>query len=249
MREALPSDFELEPARHGNSATVAFVRGGDDGLVLKHAAEPPYAQWLRIEGEVLQALASTELPVPIVIALEPGPDDVWLLLSRLPGDPLCEVLERTEVEHRRGLLRQTGALLGRIHTAAVPASLLRRDSTPWWRRPRVDVPSTSSGEVLGATRLEGTQPPAVFVHGDFTLDNVLADPTPSGVVDWGGAGMGDPRYDLALALLSAGGGDRLPPAAEVRAFYEGYLETVATVPELHDAIARTITTKGDPSQR
>lgn len=245
LREHLPAGFELEAARHGTSSTVAFVRGGGDALVIKRATEPPYVQWLRVEVRVLEQLEGVDLPVPRVVAHEQGPQGLWALLTRLPGEPLCDVLER-EAAKREPWLRRTGALLGRIHTTAVPEAVLERDSTPWWRRPRLDGPSASSGEVLGATRLHGRQPPPVFVHGDFTLDNVLVDDDGAlGVVDWGGAGRGDPRYDLALALLSAGGGARLPPATEVRAFYEGYLEAVAGLPSLRESIAATLTASSD----
>ncbi|MCB9719023.1 MAG: phosphotransferase [Myxococcales bacterium] len=248
IRAALPASFELEPARHGCSTTVAFVRGAEVPLVLKRAADPPYAGWLRVEAEILPRIVAAGLPAPAVVAMDDGPHGVWLLLERLPGEPLCELLPRLDPDERPAWLRRTGALLGRIHTTRVPMDLLEHDSTPWWQRPRVDLPSTSSGEVLGATRLHAEPPPpAVFVHGDFTLDNVLADGDAlSGVVDWGGAGRGDPRYDLALALLSAGGGTRLPPPAELRAFYEGYLDAVAGVPELRRSIGAALGATAEP---
>lgn len=246
MAARLPEGFELRPARHGNSSTVAFVSGGDESLVLKCATAPPYLGWLRVEAEVLQRLADTELPVPEVVTAERGPHGVWLLLRRLPGEPLCDVLPR-EPADTCDWLQRAGALLGRIHTTPVPRELLDRDSTPWWQRPRVDLPSSSGGEVLGASRLVGDPPPAVFVHGDFTLDNVLAgDGRLTGVVDWGGAGRGDPRYDLALALLSAGGGTQLPAADAVQAFYAGYLQAVAGHSALHDSIAEARSSKTPP---
>ena len=249
LRALLPEGFELEPARHGQRMAVAFVRsgGGGDGeaLVLKHAAQAPYVDWLCAEAEVLRALEDTPLPVPRVRGVACDDDDAWLLLTRLPGEPLVELLPRVPVSERPGWFRRLGGLLATIHVMPVPSALRSRDATPW--RPRPAKPeqggpprmvASSSREAFTATRLDGPalSPPSVLVHGDFTLDNVLADESgPCGVVDWGGAGRGDPRYDVALALLSTSEGpSHLPDAACVRAFYDGYLEIVAGIdPQLY----------------
>ena len=40
-----------------------------------------------------------------------------------------------------------------------------------------------------------------LIHGDFTIDNVIVrDDRVVGVIDWGAATYGDPRYDIALAI-------------------------------------------------
>jgi aminoglycoside phosphotransferase (APT) family kinase protein len=248
LRALLPEGFRLEPAHHGQSAAVAFVEGGGGGdgeaLVLKHAAEAPYVGWLETEAEVLRALAHTPLPVPRVRALVRDGEDAWLLLTRLPGEPVVELLPRVPAPERPGWFRRLGGLLATIHVTPVPPALRTRDATPWRPRPRPVTVAGSSREALTATRLDAPalSPPSVLVHGDFTLDNVLADEAgPCGVVDWGGAGRGDPRYDVALALLSASEGPgHLPDAACVRAFYDGYLEVVAGVDaSLHACFSAT----------
>jgi aminoglycoside 3'-phosphotransferase I len=263
LRDLLPEGFALEPAHHGQSAAAAFVRGPGEPLVLKHAAATPYTGWLVTEAEVLRALAETTLPVPRVRGLVHDDHEAWLLLTRLPGEPLVEVLPRVPASERPAWFRRLGELLATIHITPVPAALRSRDATPWRPRPRPARGLGAAGqaprgrpkpiaggerEALSATHLEGVAlaPPLVLVHGDFTLDNVLADDHgPCGVVDWGGAGRGDPRYDVALALLSApegastepgeereraaGPGSGLPTAACVRAFYDGYLGVVAGI--------------------
>lgn len=251
LRARLPEGFRLEPARHGQSMAVAFVEAEGDGepLVLKHAAEEPYVGWLVTEAEVLRALADASLPVPRVVALADAGGEAWLLLTRLPGEPLVDVLPHVPAAERPAWFRRLGALLATIHVTPVPPALRTRDATPWRPRPRPVKVASSSREALTATHLDAPalSPPAVLVHGDFTLDNVLADASgPCGVVDWGGAGRGDPRFDVALALLSASEGLRtpqasdirraakegpghLPDAACVRAFYDGYLHVVSGI--------------------
>lgn len=247
LRALLPAGFELEPARHGQSTSAAFVRGEGEALVLKHAAEAPYVGWLEVEAEVLRALADAPLPVPRVRGLVHDEREAWLLLTRLPGEPLVEVLPRVPASERPAWFRRLGELLATIHVTPVPPALRSRDATPW--RPRPGRPfgaegGGSSREAFSATHLDAPalSPPAVLVHGDFTLDNVLADASgPCGVVDWGGAGRGDPRYDVALALLSAPESPcHLPDAACVRAFYDGYLDVVAGIdPSLHACFSAT----------
>lgn len=230
LRALLPEGFGLEPARHGESTAAAFVCAPGEALVLKHAAAAPYAGWLVTEAEVLRALADTRLPVPRVRGLVHDDQEAWLLLTRLPGEPLVEVLPRVPAPERPAWFRRLGGLLAAIHVTPVPPALRMRDATPWRPRPRPVRAAGSGREALSATHLDAAPltPPSVLVHGDFTLDNVLADDTgPCGVVDWGGAGRGDPRYDVALALLSATEGHGLPAATCVRAFYDGYLQGVA----------------------
>lgn len=239
----LPAGFGLEPAGHGHSSAVAFVCGAGEALVLKRAAAAPYVGWLVTEAEVLRALADTTLPVPRVRGLVHDEREAWLLVTRLSGEPLVDVLPRVPAADRSRWFHQIGGLLASIHVTPVPPALCARDATPWRPRPR---PVGSGREALRATHLDDPSvgSPRVLVHGDFTLDNVLADEHgPTGVVDWGGAGLGDPRYDVALALLSANEGatgappgavarppHALPTAACVRAFYDGYLAVAG-----HDA--------------
>ena len=74
-----------------------------------------------------------------------------------------------------------------------------------------------------AARFDSDRPPDVpetLIHGDLTIDNVMADgETLSGVIDWGGAGPGDPRYDITLATSTEEG--LLEPSVSA-AFFEGY---------------------------
>ena len=55
-----------------------------------------------------------------------------------------------------------------------------------------------------------------FIHGDLFLDNVLSDGVEiTGLIDWAFGALGDPRYDLALAMYGMS-------AVQRDAFLEGY---------------------------
>lgn len=41
-----------------------------------------------------------------------------------------------------------------------------------------------------------------FIHGDFSLDNIIAEGDGTRIIDWENAGMGDPHEDLAALLAS-----------------------------------------------
>ncbi|MGZ3609026.1 MAG: phosphotransferase family protein [Ktedonobacteraceae bacterium] len=80
-----------------------------------------------------------------------------------------------------------------------------------------------SAELLDQLRQHRPLPiPSTLIHGDFTVDNVLIlDGKVTGIIDWAGGGVGDPRYDLALAIRPKE--TNLFHVLEDRqAFFEGY---------------------------
>lgn len=60
-----------------------------------------------------------------------------------------------------------------------------------------------------------------FIHGDFTIDNVLvSNAVVTGIIDWAGGVYGDPRYDVSLAIrpkLNA-----FETGRDIQIFFEGY---------------------------
>lgn len=81
----------------------------------------------------------------------------------------------------------------------------------------VDVPATTAAwqEALAAPAYDG---PPTWVHGDLLAANLLlADGRLTGVLDWGGAGTGDPAADLypAWAVLDERGRRRFRAALDV----------------------------------
>ena len=231
VREWLPPDFALYAAPdQGETAWVAFVR--DAPLVVKRARGPVYTTWLEHELRALIALAGTDLPIPEPIGLHswagpPGSDgEAWLVMTRLPGEPLTRAVARAgTVQERAAWYAKLGALTALIHTQAIPSDLRPDDDRRWLERvlARARVAPGRWVQKLTA-RFDRDRPPEVpetLIHGDLTIDNVLADEDGlTGVIDWGAAGPGDPRYDVTLAL-SRIDDTPLEPMV-VAAFLEGY---------------------------
>jgi aminoglycoside phosphotransferase (APT) family kinase protein len=203
--------------------------------VLKRSRGPVYATWLGQEYAALRALSATDLPIPRALGfLErevDGEPEAWLVMTRVPGQRLSTRLTSIEQPSLRATwFHRVGEMLARIHATVLPDALHDRRATPWLDRVRDRASSKyeskawppKSRAILEELDSEPTvHVPHMLIHGDFTLDNVLVDEEHiTGVLDWGGCGRGDPRYDIALALATD---PKLQlTAEEVAAFFEGY---------------------------
>lgn len=206
------------------TSNVAFVKPGE--VVLKRCANPLYRDWLRRERFVLEALADSRLPIPRVLDFLDLHREVWLVVTRLPGRQATEVLfEAEEGEPRLALLRAVGVAVRRLHETPVPKRL--RSEEPWIERQLSSAQVNlgwcdGSEELLEHLRTNRPTPVApTLVHGDLNLENVLVEGAEvTGFIDWSGGDHGDPRCDVALALLSD---DELQFDDEMlTAFHAGY---------------------------
>jgi aminoglycoside phosphotransferase (APT) family kinase protein len=211
----------------GMTSDVAFCAGPAGDVVLKRCGDARYVDWLRREHTVLEALRGLRLPAPKVLGLVDRGAEVWLALAKLPGLPLGDVLLEADAHGRARLLHELGALLRQIHTTPSPSSL--RDPVPW-----IDRMLARAEDNLGwcdGTRalldeLLARRPAPLaetLIHGDLGLDNVLVeDGRVAAIVDWPMGGPGDPRFDVAIALVHD---DDLPfDDAQRAAFWDGYGE-------------------------
>jgi aminoglycoside phosphotransferase (APT) family kinase protein len=216
---------ELFTLPEGDPDDTARASGSAGDVVIKRARGLPASEWIALEASALAALASTDLPVPRVLGVVEAKDDAsyaWLVTTLLPGEPLSHTLRTSDPAARTEWCRRLGHMLARIHATPVPAELARVDATPWERRRRERLPAERADEALASVDLD-RELARVLVHGDFTPDNVLArDDEISGVIDWPGAGLGDPRFDVATALLSLGGSGA-DADADASAFVTAYL--------------------------
>lgn len=235
LRDFVGPIKRVDVPHQGDASDVAIVTGKHGRFVVKLATKPPFHEWLRREYEVLCSLSAIQVPVPK--ALQYAEADAaeghlgWLLMEYVAGIPL-RVQLRHETDSaarpsRHRLLFQFGQTLASIHRGPVPKELLSGE--PWldWmlqcaakhlRNYQVDGDSDLLHRLV-AERPDPVQP--CLIHGDYALDNILvSDGKVTGVIDWGWAACGDPRFDLAIATHrkpEAFGG-----AADFDAFYDGY---------------------------
>ena len=215
----------------GCTSQVAIVVSERGQFVVKRALGGQWCTWLAREERVLRALATSGLPVPRTHLFLPPRDlpEAWLLMDFLPGETMERALAgEPDAAKRASLLRSFGQTLRAIQQTSPPPELVRPDR--FWLDAMLDeaadnlahYPVDGSPALLDWLRQH--HPPAVpptLIHGDYTLDNVLVqDGQVTGIIDWSNGGLGDPRYDLALATRSD---DRIfESPADWQSFTAGY---------------------------
>lgn len=176
----------------------------DDGSARREAG---IMEWLR-----------GKLPVPEILACERENGHQFLLMTRLPGVMLCEGSVLADPLHVTGLLAEALEAVGSVDIAGCPRGAgldtelaIAREHV---ERGEVDVENTDPATFgPGGFRdpehllrwLEENRPPEspAFTHGDMCLPNIFTENGKiSGLLDLGGAGVGDPYRDYAIVRRS-----------------------------------------------
>jgi aminoglycoside 3'-phosphotransferase II len=174
------------------------------------------------------AWAADRLPVPRVIAFASESDRQYLVLEALAGTPI-ELATDLGVSDRVAHLARTMRALHDVPIASCPFDgriaerLAQAEANV--RAGRVDESDfdaerigRSAASILDELRAwPAFSEDLVVTHGDFTLANILIEPT--GIVDLGRLGVADRYQDIALVLRDIAG-DYGP--AWVDAFAEAY---------------------------
>jgi aminoglycoside phosphotransferase (APT) family kinase protein len=236
--------YQVTMPKQGATSQVWIVECAAGERVVKHASRAPYVDWLMREGFVLKVFSwglgfgdnyrEITFPFPIVYldgTILEDPPIPYLVMNVLPGEPLSTVMAGEDDSGRRQhWMSVFGATLRQIHNT--PAQHVLRPRMRWLD----ERLATAESYIEADFELDADDPPRLLnhlqsnrpepvrqhlIHGDFMWDNVLVqDGQITGIVDWGGGAYGDPRYDLALAILPHEDGDLSPD--EVAAFYSGY---------------------------
>lgn len=221
----ISSEAIFSPSPQGMTSEVAFIHDRGRDAVVKRCDDPRYLGWLRQERDVLAALSDSSLPMPRLLGSHDSPNEVWLVMTREPGESLWAVLLRSTPAERAGHFRRLGQLLRRVHGTPAPATL--RHERGWLDRMLEQARRNlawcdGSPDLL--ERLEATRPapvPEMLIHGDLGLDNVLVDGDGwMGLIDWSCGGIGDPRSDVALAVSTEP--EIVLTDPEIAAFFDGY---------------------------
>lgn len=219
LRDQLPhlSDLPVRPSPTSGSSNVVF-RLGDD-LAVRMPREERYVPDLLTEARWLPQLGpSLPTPVPEVVAVgRPSHvfDRPWSVVTWLPG----EVPLALTADDEQRLARDLGAFVDGLH--AVPVAGVSVGPEHWGYRsgePVTDTIDAWAEEAADALadlldpvavreawrRLREVPPasgPPCWVHTDLSPENVLCadDGHLTGVVDFGGLGVGDRSVDLLYA--------------------------------------------------
>ena len=216
--------------RQGHTSNVGILNSKKGTFVLKRTKGNPFCTWLSKEAWVLKNLAASALPAPRLYYFieQPLQNQSWALMAYLEGDTVRSALEKEDnAENRHEILFNFGKVLSAIHSTPCPKELVK--DTLW-----IDDMLGQAEFNLKNYKVDGTpellnelkrkKPKMIqqtFIHGDFTIDNVLVhNRRISGIIDWSAGAWGDPRYDVALAVRPK------PRAFETeidkQIFYEGY---------------------------
>jgi hypothetical protein len=189
----------LDPARLNplGGASAATWGAGDQVLRVGRRG--------RMEAELAAAAAAAAIvPVPGVLDRAEVNGDLAVLLERLPGRPVAEL-----VRQNPGVARAAGEACGVIHRLL--AGVAAPDGIP-------AVPDAPAGLAAVADRAAGAGPR--LLHLDLHPFNLLAadDGAVTGVLDWANAAAGHPDLDQARtwSILT------LDPAAVARRAEPGF---------------------------
>lgn len=214
------------PSKQGATSEVVFIHASNGAFVCKTATNPLYRTWLATEAENLKVLSQySAIPAPKFYQYVETELESHLLMSLEKGIPLREALKSSRSESdRAALLMSFGQLLKELHEVEIVSEM---KTEQLWLKCQLEIAACNlanypvDGDEVLLQKLKENLPNPIeqtMIHGDCTIDNVLV--TEGRVhmfIDVGGMAIGDPRYDVALAIRSI----KQNPD-DLLAFYRGY---------------------------
>lgn len=217
--------LNLTPVSGGQSNPTFFLTWGDRRMVLRKKPDGPIlrgAHAVEREFRVMQALATTDVPVPEVLALEEDASVLgtpFYVMERLDGRVFADCALSQAAPHDRPALyfamAETLARLHAIDPQAIglgyygrPGAYFERQLARWTRQWR----DSDSGPIPALDRLADWLPAhlppddrrVAIAHGDFRMGNLMFHPTAPRVIavlDWELSTLGHPLADLAFACI------------------------------------------------
>ncbi len=238
VTEIIGTVLELYDLPQGMTSTVTLAQTERGKFIVKRAEGALYGGWLSKEYRALLSLAGLDVdmrlsPLPHVsVRDDTGIVPVrWLAMEYIPGITLDAALHQNlDPGYRSGLIRNFGKTLAKLHATPPPVDMSSHGIS--WLDSMLDEAEENlehfnvDGTPQLLARLRSTKPLStapVLIHGDFSIDNVVVhDDQIAGVIDWSGASIGDPRYDLALATRPQGVAFSDHRQHDLEAFYAGY---------------------------
>lgn len=203
----------IDPAPQGRVGLTLEICASNGRFMLKIVRGRARGQELRAEHHVMQLLAGTDVLVPASLALVCKEDLCYQVREYIPGATLTQVLESAGPLERLSILKQMADVLSAIHRISRPQWTWREwiDSELSLSRTNLrngvlDLSEFASGlspeATLGWLHANLPEPgPVCLLHGDFRPKNLLwQNGHISAVIDWSFVDVGDPGYDLAMAI-------------------------------------------------
>jgi aminoglycoside 2''-phosphotransferase len=223
-------DLPIESAHLNQEGQYNDVLVVNEALVFRFAKVPAALQTLRRETTILHSIRNhitLQIPDPVYHNLETSIiGEAFVGYPMIAGKPLWRDLFRT-IDHPdvlETIACQLATFLRELHAIpaeeTIPIDLPTEDGLDTW----VDMYARIRNELFGYMRpdaraqvaehfesyLDDAQAYAfepVLRHGDFGTGNLIYDPEArrmAGVIDFGGAGLGDAATDMAGLLSSYG---------------------------------------------
>jgi len=226
--------WDVRPFGAGRFSETFDVAGPKGRYVLRVAPPDDLRQLFYERGMMRQEpgiharlLAETDVPVPPIVASEFSRrliDRDWLIMPRLPGEPLSQA--GLPPEARRRALREWGGWIAQVHGVTDPAGRFGylgehrcMDPQPSWAEAfrvmyRKELDDVVDCGVYDAAMADAAQrllqahldafgpcPRSRLLHGDIWATNLLVAPdgAVTGVLDFDRACWGDVEWDLAIA--------------------------------------------------
>lgn len=185
------------------------------------------------EAALVRAARRADVPVPELVAAERGADGAaFMIVEAVEGETIArKILRDDRFERARGrLVAQLGTALARIHAIDVDEVPVEpTDQLAFYTDVLDELGRPHPVLELVRNWLLDHRPeasPAVLVHGDFRLGNVIVgDDGLQAVIDWELAHLGDPMEDLGWLCVKAWRFGGRPPVAglgEYEQFFEAY---------------------------
>jgi aminoglycoside phosphotransferase (APT) family kinase protein len=204
LRAAFPgrpiTDVTATSGGFSNISVIATI--GAERCAIKAATLGLKRADLRREARALTLLASSGLPIPILVALLE--DQAWtVLVSRFAAGEHGLAMLAGAPQQLSSLYHELGQLLSALHRSPIatidPALLLAErarqlldmlPALPIEAELRTPLAASLKHPIWRSRRMS-------LVHGDAGLHNVLCDGHITALLDWEWAGYGPPLLDLA----------------------------------------------------
>ena len=219
----------------GCTSEVRKIITKGETYLLKSSFNERYREWLKQESEVLKKLKNENIiPVPKYYGYIEDHESNHVIMSFENGISLTSSLKKANtIEEKKSLIQSFGQLLHQLHETKLIRELSTSDD---WLEYQLNKAQQhlEIGNVDGTlellTKLKATVPNPVkqtMIHGDCTTDNVLIiDGIASMFIDVSAMTVGDPRYDISLAIRKFKDNEEF-----IKAFYTGYTRYKVTTEE------------------